>query len=241
MRILIVRHAEPDYSIDSLTAKGWREAELLSERIKKYSEAHFYCSPLGRARDTAKPSLSKIGKKAEIYDWLREFSGYCLNPETGEKQHPWDLLPAFWTPQAELYNKDEWLKTSFMQSGDVEEKYNEVCLGLDSLLEKHGYKRENNYYRAIKPNRDTIVLFCHFAVECVMLSHLLNISPVCLWQGFVALPSSVTTLITEEREDGIAYFRTNGFGDISHLYIADEQPSFAARFCETYSIFEERH
>ena len=30
MKLLIVRHAEPDYSIDSLTEKGWREAEYLS-------------------------------------------------------------------------------------------------------------------------------------------------------------------------------------------------------------------
>ena len=28
MRILIVRHAEPDYAIDSLTPTGWKEAEL---------------------------------------------------------------------------------------------------------------------------------------------------------------------------------------------------------------------
>ena len=29
MKILIIRHGDPDYSIDSLTEKGWREAELL--------------------------------------------------------------------------------------------------------------------------------------------------------------------------------------------------------------------
>ena len=26
MRLIFIRHAEPDYSIDSLTEKGWREA-----------------------------------------------------------------------------------------------------------------------------------------------------------------------------------------------------------------------
>ena len=35
MKLLIVRHADPDYTIDSLTSKGWREAELLSERLSK--------------------------------------------------------------------------------------------------------------------------------------------------------------------------------------------------------------
>ena len=28
MKIIIVRHGDPDYSIDSLTEKGWKEAEF---------------------------------------------------------------------------------------------------------------------------------------------------------------------------------------------------------------------
>ena len=35
MKLVIVRHADPDYSIDSLTPTGWKEAELLSERLVK--------------------------------------------------------------------------------------------------------------------------------------------------------------------------------------------------------------
>ena len=35
--------------------------------------------------------------------------------------------------------------------------------------------------------------------------------------------------------------RMSSFGDISHLYAAGEEPSFAARFCETYSNMNERH
>lgn len=27
MRLIFIRHAEPDYSIDSLTEKGWRGSE----------------------------------------------------------------------------------------------------------------------------------------------------------------------------------------------------------------------
>ena len=33
MRLLIVRHADPDYSIDSLTPAGWEEAKLLADRL----------------------------------------------------------------------------------------------------------------------------------------------------------------------------------------------------------------
>ena len=64
MKILIIRHGCPDYSIDSLTEKGWREAEYLSEMLVKYDIKDVYCSPLGRAMDTAKPYLEKSGKSA---------------------------------------------------------------------------------------------------------------------------------------------------------------------------------
>ena len=55
-----------------------------------------------------------------------------------------------------------------------------------------------------------------------------------LWHGLCALPTGVTTVVTEERQQGIASFRIIGFGDLSHLYAAGETPSFAARFCECY-------
>ena len=32
MRILIIRHGDPDYEKDSLTQKGWHEAELLADK-----------------------------------------------------------------------------------------------------------------------------------------------------------------------------------------------------------------
>lgn len=35
MNIYIIRHGDPDYEKDSLTEKGWREAELLSRRLCK--------------------------------------------------------------------------------------------------------------------------------------------------------------------------------------------------------------
>lgn len=54
MKIIFIRHGEPDYSIDSLTEKGWREAYALADRIQKWDVKDFYVSPLGRAQDTAK-------------------------------------------------------------------------------------------------------------------------------------------------------------------------------------------
>lgn len=241
MKLLIIRHGDPDYTVDSLTEKGRREAELLKSRLLKLDIKDFYCSPLGRARATAEPTLAAFGKEAEICPWLEEFTGYIIDPKTGEKRIPWDLMPEYWTKEPDYFDKDKWLNTPLMSSENVKEKYAAAVSGIDGLLQKYGYVREGNLYRVENECRDTVALFCHFGAECVLLSHILNISPVQLWHGFVALTSSVTTLITEEREQGFAYFRCCGFGDISHLYAGDEPPSFQARFCETYSNFDERH
>lgn len=241
MKLIIIRHGDPDYSIDSLTKKGWREAELLSNRILDMDVKEFYVSPLGRAKDTASITLKKMNCNAEVLPWLREFNVPIIDETTGEERLLWDWLPADWTEVNEYYSKNRWHTVSIMKKGHVIDEAMRVYSGLDEILKKHGYERDGKIYRAIRPNNDTIVLFCHFGVECVMLGHLLGISPMVLWHGFCAAPTSVTTLITEERRKGIAYFRMNSFGDVSHLYAAEEKPAFAARFCETYDNMDERH
>ena len=65
MKILIIRHADPDYSIDSLTAKGWIEAECLSEKLVKMKIDAFYTSTLGRAKDTASCTLKKLSREPD--------------------------------------------------------------------------------------------------------------------------------------------------------------------------------
>ena len=54
-------------------------------------------------------------------------------------------------------------------------------------------------------------------------------------------PTALRGLAAKERRKGIASFRMNSFGDISHLTAAHQEPSFSARFCETWDCAEERH
>lgn len=241
MKLLIIRHGDPNYEIDSLTEKGWREAEYLAERLARIHVDACYVSPLGRAKDTASLTLKRTGWAAEECLWLRELEAPIHRPDvTDRKMLTWDWLPQDWTAEPRYFLPDRWYETEIMREGHVKEAYDWVTGSLDELLERHGYRREGLLYRAVRANNDTIAFFCHFGVECVILSHLLNISPMVLWHGFCAAPTSVTTVITEERREGIAYFRVNGFGDISHLYCKNEPPAFAARFRECYYNEDER-
>jgi len=233
MKVLIVRHADPDYSIDSLTPTGWAEAKLLADRRTKLDVNAFYVSPLGRARDTASVTLDRLGRQAEIKDWLREFPAVVQKPGRPDSI-AWDWLPQDWTAEDRFYDRKKWLEVPVFRDSDTPALYKKVCDGLDALLAEHGYVRDGNIYRVERRNEDTIILVCHFGLECVLLSHLLNVSPMPLWHGTCAAPSSVTTLTTEERREGIALFRMNAFGDTSHLYAGGAEPSFAARFCEYY-------
>ncbi len=240
MKILIVRHAEPDYSIDSLTEKGRVEAELLSQKLTKLDIKDFYVSILGRAKVTAEYTLKKLNRTANICEWLKEFSPTIDRPDRSNSI-VWDWLPEDWTKNKDFFSHTDWANAETLQNGKVFEEYTRVTTEFDKVLAEHGYVRNGHIYNAVESNEDTIVFFCHFGVECVLLSHLLNISPMVLWHGFCALPSSVTTLVTEERREGKAYFRMLGFGDISHLNAGNEEPSFAARFCETFANTEQRH
>lgn len=242
MRLLIVRHGDPDYSIDSLTEKGWKEAEYLSERLSKLDVKDFYVSPLGRAKDTASFTLKKMNRTAVECDWLREFDVLIHRPDVTDRQKRlWDWLPQDWTQDERFYQYDHWYENERLQQSDAKGYYDYVTGKFDKLLAEHGYVREGHHYRVEKPNEDTLVFFCHFGLECVLLAHLIGASPMVLWHGFCAAPSSVTTVNTEERREGIASFRISAFGDISHLYVHDEPPAFAARFCEMYSNTDERH
>ena len=239
MRILIIRHGDPDYKNDCLTEKGKKEADLLPDRLIREKIDYVYCSPLGRAQGTCHVAAKRLQREPQILSWLQEFAHFIDLP-TGEQHLVWDLLPTFREQYPDLMDAERWLEVPFIKSSNVPEKYVELKNELDKLLAKHGYIREGKHYRAENANRDTIAFFCHFGVESMILSHLLNISPIALAHGFLAFTSSVTTLYTEERRKGVAIFRCCGYGDISHLYAKNETPSFSGRFCETFDS-DERH
>lgn len=235
MKLIIIRHGDPDYEHDSLTETGWHEAELLAQRMAKIPADYYYISCLGRARDTASCTMKKLGREGEVFDWLQEFRGRALKPNHPEgRTIAWDWLPKDWTGEDRYFDTEHWFEPEAMAQFEIKKEYDWVCGNLDALLEQHGYRRKDRYYEVLKPNHDTLVFFCHFGLECVLISHLINVSPMVLWHGFCAAPSSVTTVYTEEREKGIASFRISSFGDVSHLLNAGEEPSFHARFCECF-------
>ena len=235
MRILIIRHAEPDYATDGLTEKGRREAALLSRRLVNTPMHHIYLSPLGRAIETASYTLGPLGREGQVLPWLAEFRGHVWDEERRRFRVPWDRKPAKWLGRPLLMDLERWTEDPLFEGTNVPAIWQETLSGLDEVLDRHGYRREGGIWRVHHPNQETVVFFCHFGIGAAIASILTRIPPFALWQGTCMLPSSVTTLVTQERDEGIADWRCVSLGDLSHLYIAGESPSLYALFPEVYN------
>lgn len=263
MRLLFIRHGDPDYEHDALTEIGKTEAKALAAHISDWAIDEIYLSPLGRARDTSFYSLDALGLDRDVmvrtrtFDWLQEFNAEVDIPAMPEyleaypnsvlpdgslrKRICWDIVPAYLNKHPELYELQAWRDTKLVHDTDIAEKYDWVCDGIDSLLAEYGYVREGTGYRVEREYTGTIAFFCHFGVTCVILSHLTNMSPFGLWHGTALAPTSVTEVFTEERQQGYASFRAWKMGDVTHLTLEGLKPSFSARFAEVYSNMEQRH
>ena len=260
MRLLFFRHGDPNYEIDGLTDKGKVEAELLAKQICEFGIDEVFVSPLGRAQATAEYSLGKLGMEATTLDWLKEFPAQ-FDPNQADdatkgayiselkkdddgsykKRIVWDMMPSYYSNHPELFDLQGWRDSEIAKASDVVSVYDSVIESFDKLLKDHGYERNGDIYKTLNGNDKTIAFFCHFGITCVLLSRLWNVSPFVPLQFLAMAPTSLTEVVTEEREKGIVIFRTLRVGDTTHLTMGKEIPSFSARFCEMFENENERH
>lgn len=252
MHLIFIRHGDPDYKNDSLTEKGKKEAQLLAERIAKWNVTDFYVSPFGRAQETLKPALHKLGREAQTMDWLHEFDYRVTNPKTKVQHSSWDWLPQEYFAEKKAFDRFSWDKISYMKYGEVGKYYKGVCNSFDSLLSQYDYNRQDfdtaiynclphtNYddtgidAHLLQFQEDAdeknIVFVCHLGSMFALISHLIGCSPMQLWQGCFVAPTSVTVLGAEERIGGEVVFRIQQLGDVSHLTAAGEKASASGFF-----------
>ena len=233
MKIVLIRHAEPDYEHNTLTEKGFLEAKALGECYSAKDFDYIYSSSLPRARMTAE-AVIKGEKPIIVKDEFVEFHHPLTIDENGTKWNNWDLMPSFIEKNKdELFDLDNYLDGPIMQTAEMKKYHDIVINEFDNILAGIGYVREGLNYKVTRPNNETLVIFAHHGLNSVLMAHLIQVPYWLVAQYFCALTSSVTTFVSEEREDGIAQFRCLGFSDVSHLEHAGLKPSFMARFRET--------
>ena len=261
MRLLFIRHGDPNYEYDGLTEKGKREAEALAKHIKEFGIDEAYVSPLGRAKETADYALKALGMEATTFEWLKEFPALFdpneadeetrkafpneihFNEEKGrfDKRIVWDIMPSYYMNHPELFDAKGWRGAALVKASNAVEVYDDIIENFDKFLAGYGYERNGGVYKVTESNDKTIAIFCHFGITSIFLSYFWGISPFVPMQFLAMAPTSVTEIVTEEREKGIAIFRTLRAGDITHLTMENEPRSFSARFCERFENTDERH
>ncbi|HEV8604463.1 MAG TPA: histidine phosphatase family protein [Tepidisphaeraceae bacterium] len=223
MRLYIIRHADPDYERDNLTPAGHLEARALSERMERIAPTHIYSSPMGRAKATMQYSAERLGMQGIVEDWMAELSDCRLTLEPWGRLVMWDIPGEIIRAKAPYATQENWHELSCLSVPNFRERFEKLKGNSDEFISRHGYGREGGLYRPVRPNRDRIAVFCHGGFGLCWLAHLLEIPLPLMFAGFFLHPSSVTTILFDERSKEWAVPKCIGMGDISHLY-ANELP-----------------
>lgn len=190
MELSIIRHADPDYALDSLTAKGFIQADILAPTIIKYAPTHIYVSPMGRAQATAAPSLKMLGMSYEILPWTGEDMAYMQMPDfdsdIGEVRFD--------------YKNGYTLETDFCSYDGRREKLDAMIKGSDELLKNHGLVREGGAYRMVKDTGDRVCVFCHGGFGSAWIAFLMGLSPLYGWHRFKLDTTSITRFVFNGKE-----------------------------------------
>ncbi len=203
MRIIFIRHGEPDYVHDCLTDQGKLQALAAAERLKDEGIEGIYSSPLGRAAETAAAAAKALGLSVMTLDYMRELHWGSMDgmpiPADG---HPWDLADML---AAEGYDLTDpsWREHPYFSRNRVTGEADHVARKTDEWLLSLGYERRGAYYRCVRPDKGqkTVALFSHGGSSAAAMGHILNL-PFPYACGLFHLEFTGITVIRLDRNPG---------------------------------------
>ena len=220
MRLYLIRHADPDYPNKTITPAGHKEAAALGERMKRVGPDRIYTSPLGRAIHTGAYAAEALGIEPTIEEWTAEVGDCQIELPRWGRMGAWDC-PGEVIRKAPPYPAaEDWHTREPFTVPLLRETHERIRRDSDAFFARHGYEREGGRYRVVRPNREKIAVFCHGGFGLWWLAHLLELPLLMVFSGFHLPPSSVTTILFDERSEEWAVPRCTGLGDVSHLYAA---------------------
>lgn len=221
MRLYIVRHADPDYEHDTITDAGRLEALALADRFAEIRPDRLYCSPMGRAKATIDPTARKLGLPYDIEEWTHEIGELWLNDTPWGSTAAWDLPGELFRGADLSAESAGWKLDETFAACGAEKVIAALRERSDEFLRRQGFSHEGAIYRPLREkNEEKIAVFCHGGFGLTWLACLLDIPLTAVWSSFWLPPTSVTTVLFDQRREGRAAPRCIGLGDVSHLYKA---------------------
>ena len=220
MLLYIVRHGHPDYATDSLTERGWLQAEAVGKRLAATGIDQVYASPMGRARQTAEPTCRLLDLPCHIEPWAHEVQDERLTEEPYGKPISVTMVQNTYYREnggIDLPYDRAYEAVGFRASG-MKDAVAYIEEGGRDFLERLGYKEENGVYRILRANEDRVALFCHSIMARAWISTLLHIPIHMMWAGFHYTHTGVTVLEFRNNADGFTAPKCLCYSDMSHLY-----------------------
>lgn len=224
MLLYYIRHGDPIYDPDQLTPLGQQQAHAVAKRLARYGFDHIYTSTSQRAIQTAQPLCDLLKLEPMQLDWCHERHAHRLfsAPTADGKRN-------FASANLEirkLFNSKEMLAMGEMWythprlAGERFQEGLEFYNGhTDALLEKHGYRRddEENWYIPVNDNDERIAIFAHWGVGGAIMSHILGI-PYPQFVSRFALSHSTMSIVEFKVRGDIVIPQALTYGNDSHLY-----------------------
>jgi len=176
MRIVLIRHGDPNYEKDCLTELGHKQVKVAAQRLLKEGIEEIYSSPLGRARQTAQAFSDVSGiKEIKILDFIQEIRFGREGELYDNKWNPWLGVNALVREGKDLQSED-WREYPVFKENFATEDADKIAVEADKWLEELGYKREGKYYRNTRKDdtEKTIAIFCHGGSSAAFMARVLN-------------------------------------------------------------------
>ena len=209
MRVLLIRHADPDYARNTITELGHCQAKALARRLAERTIDRLFVSPLGRAKETARYIAEVKGLRPETLPWLCELDG-----NYGGERWAWNMSGTETLRSGRVPGLENWHE--LVPYGPLLlPQQRELVRKFDRLLAEFGCVREGLLYRVEREEPARLAFVSHAGTILTLLSYLLNLPLPLAYVHLSCDPASLTELLWEE-DGGYAVPRLLRLNDTSH-------------------------
>ena len=202
MKIILIRHGDPNYEKDCLTELGHKQVKVAAQRLLKEEIDEVYCSPLGRARQTAQAFLDASGiADMKILDFIQEIRFGQEGALYDNKWNPWLGVYALEKEGKDLQNP-AWREYPVFKDNFATIDADKIAIETDKWLATLGYEREGLYYRCTSKNEKTIAIFCHGGSSAAFMARVLNQSFAYMCGVLMKFPHTTINVLRFEDNPG---------------------------------------
>ncbi len=215
MRLIFVRHGEPNYEMDCLTPTGREQAAAAARRLAGEGITSVYSSTNGRARETAEFTAKPLGLSVTQLDYMHEIS--WGGPGIPENGHPWTLSDWLLDREGFDFAARDWQRHPYFAENAALRYYRMIAGKIDGFMLEHGYRHEGGRYFCRGGKDETVALFGHGGSGACALAHLMALPFPYIASVMTFDYTSVSILEFPAREGEYVHPRLALFNDAAHI------------------------